>query len=250
MKISLITINLDNRAGLERTIASVTPQIEALRNGEHEIEHIIVDGMSSDGSIDIITPQPWRKIIQAPPKGVYNAINRGISVATGHIIGLLHSGDIFTVPDILNSVADIFRDNPDVVYVQGDVMIGHRKYSSPDLNTHQLVRGFAPPHPGLYISSDWLKNVGLYDESYRIAADFDYYVRLALQPDIKGVFLNTVIVEMQPGGLSQKWSNRLWHNNSERLRSLRSHGLKSNRFRMMGHYTNVLKQYLCSSKKK
>lgn len=247
MKISLITINRNNAPGLSRTLKSISAQ--TMPEGMI-LEHIIVDGQSTDGSLDDINPTAERAVISAQPLGVYNAINTGIRSATGDIIGLLHSGDIFARDNVLADIYSYFETHADTDFIYGDVRIGHRMYTGENFNIKTLTTGFAPPHPSLYLRRSAATIIGEYDETFRIAADFDYFVRLATSDTVKGHYLPGVMIEMETGGLSASLRNRLWANNTERLRSLRNNGLPASRSRLMIHYRNVLKQFLCSSAKK
>ena len=249
MKISLITINRNNAPGLKRTLASIREQLPKTAE-EHTLEHIIVDGMSTDGSLSVVIPELNSRTISSEPKGVYNAINVGVREATGDIIGLLHSGDVFEAPDILHSVLETFSSEKSLDFIWGDVSIGRRLYSSKDFKPGSLETGFAPPHPSLYIRKEVYASTGPYDESYITAADFEYFVRLFSNPTLRGEYLPRNMVRMQPGGMSQSFSSRLTTNNRERLRALSSHGLRASRLMLLLHYKQVLKGYLCFYRKK
>lgn len=249
MKISIVTINRNNAEGLKRTLDSIAGQLQAL-GSNHSIEHIIVDGDSNDGFERYLNPALGSTVVSAAPKGVYNAINIGLRKVTGDIVGLLHSGDVFSAPDILAKIAARFeqKDSPD--YIWGDVTIGKRYYSGRKFTAKKLLKGFAPPHPSLYIQRVSLEKTGLYDETYTIAGDFDYFVRLSLMREFSSAYLPETVVDMEPGGISQKLYNRMLVNNPERLRALRSNGLPASRLRFMLLYFNALKGFLCSSRKK
>lgn len=249
MTVSIITINRNNAAGLSRTLRSVAEQSNAL-SGAVQLEHIVVDGESTDNSLSKIQKYPLTKVVSQPPRGVYNAINCGLRLATGDVVGLLHSGDVFASENILKSISDIFASDTSYDYVWGDVTIGRRYYRGDSFNAKALQTGFAPPHPSLYVRRQVFETVGLYDESFLTAADFDYFVRLHRTSHLKGLYLDSVVVNMEPGGLSQTLRNRMVTNNIERLRSLRTNGMSASRLRLLGHYTKVFKQILCSSKKK
>lgn len=250
MKLSLVTINRNNSEGLKRTLSSIAQQVPLLKPGD-EIEHIIVDGQSTDISINEIKVEPYSRIINIPPKGVYNAINKGISESTGEIIGLLHSGDVFTNESILAQIMNSFSEECNKTdYIWGDVSIGKRYFSGNGFTCKNLRTGFAPPHPSLYIKRTVIQKVGFYNEALKTAADFDYFVRLAKDASLSGQYLPLKIVVMEPGGMSQRFINRIWTNNRERLISLKMHGMPSNYLRLLAHYKKVLKGYICSSKKK
>lgn len=247
MKISLITINRNNNSGLRRTIRSVQAQKRFLPAGV-VVQHIVVDGWSTDGSVQLVENNADIKLVTTEPKGVYDAINHGIETATGDIVGLLHSGDIFSNDSVLSKIATVFNTKEAPDFVWGDSRIGRRLYSGKDFTPDKLITGFSPPHLSLYMTAETLASVGLYDETYRTAADFDYFVRLFNNPRLHGFYSPFICIDMEPGGLSQTLSYRLWHNNRERLRSLRSNGLPASLFNIIKHYRHVIKGYLCSSK--
>ena len=249
MKISIITINRNNAAGLGRTLRSIARQLKTL-SPERTIEHIVVDGQSTDQSLHQLLPELNSQVIIAPPKGIYNAINLGIKQSTGDIIGLLHSGDAYIDDDILQTLAEHFETNPGDDFVWGDIIIGLRQYGAANFSPRKLTIGFAPPHPSLYLRRHVIDRIGLYNETYTTAADFEYFVRLFTYRSFTGSYLPLTMVKMQPGGTSQKFLNRLWLNNTERLRALSRHGLPANRLRLLAYYPIVLKGFICSSKKK
>lgn len=243
MKISLITINRNNASGLRATLDSVARQLEALPAGV-ELEHIIVDGESTDGSAGVVDGRVGSMVVTAPPQGPYNAMNVGMRVATGDVIGLLHSGDCFTAADALAMIAARFMagDAPDFVW--GDVTIGGRRYYSGKKYTcGKLSTGYAPPHPTLYLSRKALHVVGYYDERYTIAADFDYFVRLLKSDGVEGTYMPGALVDMSAGGVSSNWRNVLWTNNREIRRILRSHGIKTTYLRLMSRYFSIVYGY-------
>lgn len=246
MKISLITINRNNAPGLKCTLASVADQLGNLPEGS-ELEHIIVDGQSTDGSLNCIREELNSLVVSASPNGVYDAINIGMKHSSGDIIGLLHSGDVFASP---SSLADIigYISQTDCDYIYGDVMVGSRLYKGAEMSVDGLEQGIAPPHPSLYIHRRVLNEVGFYDEKFNIAGDFDYFIRLATKKGLKGVYRPGIIVEMGHGGLSKKLINRLWYNNKERLVALRKNGLKASPFKILKHYIYIFRNILCLSK--
>ncbi len=247
MKISIITINRNNADGLERTVRSIAAQLPALEG--HELEHIVIDGQSNDGSLSRLIPELSSRIEISAPRGVYHALNVGVPLATGDIVGLLHAGDVYTADDILAQVVNTFKDNKETDFVWGDITLGRRYYSGAGFTPKLLESGFAPPHTSLYLRTSVARAMGQYDESFRVAADFDYFVRLFNNKAFHGRYIPRVMVAMEPGGMSQLWRNRLWYNNMERLRSLRKNGIPASRLRVLSHYTTVLKGYLCSPKK-
>ena len=227
MKVSIITSCYNRAATIRSAIESVLAQ------DYNDIEFIVVDGSSTDGSLDIIREYADRIsiIISEPDHGMYEAINKGIRVATGEIIGLLHSDDFFYDNGVIGRIVKrIKRTHADFLYGDG-------LFVNPD-NTNKVVRnwigggyrlwkvrhGWLPLHPTCYIRRDVMTRLGLYNESYKIAADSDLLVRYLLTGGLTVTYLNEYVVRMRMGGLSTDSAKRkkMWE---EDIRVYVSHGL-------------------------
>lgn len=227
MKVSIITSCYNRAATIRSAIESVLAQ------DYNDIEFIVVDGSSTDGSLDIIREYVDRIsiIISEPDHGMYEAINKGIRVATGEIIGLLHSDDFFYDNGVIGRIVKrIKRTHADFLYGDG-------LFVNPD-NTNKVVRnwigggyrlwkvrhGWLPLHPTCYIRRDVMMRQGLYNESYKIAADSDLLVRYLLTGGLTVTYLNEYVVRMRMGGLSTDSAKRkkMWE---EDIRVYVSHGL-------------------------
>jgi len=220
MKISIITITYNSANTLPRTLESVQSQ------KYDEIEHIIVDGASTDGSVELIkeyaekvqkdkeagtTPPEQRKRevrwISEPDKGIYNALNKGIAMASGDVIGFLHSDDVLFSEHSIEQIAKAFEDkNIDVVY--GDLLYCHddkivRRWKSNAFNPRALKYGWMPPHPTVYVRKEVYRQVGQYDELFHIAADYDMILRIFRQ-EYHSRYIPEVLVRMEIGGASNK----------------------------------------------
>ncbi len=244
MRISVVTVTRDAAATVAATLESVLTQRGV------DVESIVVDGGSADGTVDevkaVAERYPGRvKWMSREDTGVYQAINRGVAMATGDVVGLMHAGDRFAAADILARVAAEFA-SADVPFIYGDVRFVDqstgrvtRRYSSRRFAPRLLLNGFAPPHPSLYVARGVIDRVGPYKEDYVISADFEYFVRLMLVNRLRGRYLPVEMVEMSTGGLSSRLYNRLWTNNVERLKALRSNGLKASPLRLIKRYFYV-----------
>lgn len=243
MKISLITPTLNRCEALAATLRS------AMEQQGVDLEMIVVDGASTDSTVatlDSLAKADHRlRWVSQPDDGVYQAINRGLRMATGDIIGTLHAGDHFTSTDVLKSVADAMASGAMMVY--GDVRYVNpqgrvtRHYSAKDYTPSMLREGFAPPHPSLYITREVSDRVGSYRENYIVGADFEYFVRLMLVNGIKGLYLPMEMVEMSTGGLSGKWRHRLWTNIMEKRRAFRDNRLPAPSLSLLKRYMYLLK---------
>ena len=205
MKISIITITYNSAKTLQRALASVQSQTYP------EIEHILVDGASTDGTRELIETYAGKhknvRWVSEPDEGIYNAINKGIRMATGEVIGFLHSDDVYFAPDSLEHIAAAFcSSQADIVY--GDLQYCHgnrvvRHWESNPFNPCSLKYGWMPPHPTVYVRSKVYAEVGPYDEWFRISADYDMMLRL-FSAGYSSRYIPEVIVSMEIGGASNK----------------------------------------------
>ena len=231
MKISIITSCYNRVSTIRGAIESVLAQ------DYPDIEYIIVDGASTDGSVEVIRDaieghEDRVKFISEPDHGMYEAINKGIRMATGDYIGLVHSDDFLYSP---HTVSDIVRR---LEKTHADFLYGDGLFVNPE-HTDQVVRkwiggtyrlwkvrhGWLPLHPTCYIRREVMEKLGGYDESYMIAADTDLLVRYLLDNHVKTDYLKKYIVRMRMGGMSTDNSRRakMW---KEDIRVYSSHGFK------------------------
>ncbi|WP_435988417.1 glycosyltransferase family 2 protein [Sulfitobacter sp. SH24] len=228
MKISIVTA-VFNRAG---TIADALQSVET--QSYQNIEHIIQDGGSGDGTLDIIrqfSSSP-AQLVSEPDGGIYDAINKGISRASGDIIGLMHSDDFFADDLVLQRVAETFRD-PEVDGVYGDLDYVSasntgkivRCWRSGPYHPDLLKRGWMPPHPTLYLRREVFDRWGLYDTSMRIAADYEAMLRYLAQGEIRLAYIPEVLVKMRVGGESNRSLSRMLQKSREDYTALRRYGV-------------------------
>lgn len=249
MKFSIITATRNNVATLSATIESVLLQKNV------EIEYIIVDGASNDGSLDVIKKYAHKypqiiRFISEPDNGVYSAINKGIKMATGDIVGLLHGNDTYSSSEILSQINEAMQSG-DVPFVFGDVKytkVGSdrvvRYYSSARFEVSDLLQGIAPPHPSLYMRRELFKKYGLYKEDYLIGADFDMFLRLMVVNKLQGKYLALDMVTMTTGGLSTRLYHQIFTNNREKCRALRENSCNVSLFLLLKRYLCTLKSFI------
>ena len=227
MKVSIIT-SCYNRAGTIRcAIESVLAQ------DYPDIEYIIVDGASTDGSTEIIRQYEGRvaRIISEPDRGMYEAINKGIRAATGDIVGLMHSDDFFFDNHVVSDIVKRF-EGTDADFVYGDGLFVDcndtnrvvRNWIGGSYQRWKVKCGWLPLHPTCYIRRDVMWREGLYDESYKIAADSELLVRYLMTGGLSVTYLKEYVVRMRMGGLSTDSAKRkkMW---GEDIRVYSSHGL-------------------------
>ncbi|MBF0440641.1 MAG: glycosyltransferase [Oligoflexales bacterium] len=206
LKFSVITVCYNSVSTIEATLKSVG----SLRYPD--IEHIIIDGKSTDGTLGLIKKCAGNSIvISEPDKGMYDAMNKGISLATGDFIGILNADDIYVSPRIFDELASRLDQTRDIDFFYTDILYTSRDdiskitryWNAGNLHKLKLYTGWHPPHTGLFISKRVIAQLGKYDLRYKIASDYDYMVRL-LTKFKKGLYIPIVTVAMRSGGISNR----------------------------------------------
>lgn len=197
-------------------------------------EHLVVDGASTDGTLALVTAQRHRLAVLLSERdhGIYDALNKGISRATGDVVGFLHADDVYAGPDVLARVAAAFVD-PSVSAVYGDLdYVRHddvgrvvRRWRSAPFSRRSLGWGWMPPHPTLYVRREWYARIGGFDTRYRIAADYFSILSLFSNPDFNAVHLPQVFVKMRLGGASNRSLANIARKSREDLDALRRSGV-------------------------
>lgn len=228
MHISVVTAVYNRAETVSEAIQSVQAQSFA------HVEHVIQDGGSTDGTLAIIKQLagPHTALVSEQDFGIYDAINRGISRATGNIIGLMHSDDFFAHTQVLEKVAKTMEDLSidgvygDLQYVASDdVTRVVRHWRSGEYTPDRLRHGWMPPHPTLYLRRQVFERWGLYDTSYRIAADYDAMLRYLCRGGIRLTYIPEVLVKMRVGGESNRSLERIVRKSCEDLRAIRANGI-------------------------
>lgn len=208
MKISIITTTFNSEKTIRDTIESIINQTYT------DYEYIIIDGASDDHTIDIVKeyePILGNKLkwISEKDKGIYDAMNKGILLATGEIIGILNSDDFFSSNNILDTISKSFQ-NEKIDAIYGDVHFINDKnpnkivryYSSKIFRPYLMKYGMMPAHPSFYIRKKYFHKIGLYKTSYKIAADFEFLLRAIYIKRINTLYIEKDFVTMRVGGAS------------------------------------------------
>ncbi|MGN0033204.1 MAG: glycosyltransferase family 2 protein [Candidatus Limimorpha sp.] len=251
MNISLITVTYNSAATLRDTIQSVINQTFK------DIEYILVDGGSNDGTVDIIKEfeplfQGKMRWVSERDKGIYDAMNKGIAMATGDVVGILNSDDFFASDDILHTVSDTFeRDNQldgvyaDVIYVdKNNITKTLRRFSGKIFTRKRLCYGFMPPHPSFFIKKDCYRKSGPYSLKYPICADYDMFVKMFWELNINTEYIPKVFVTMRSGGASGEGLKVHRKIMRERIACVREHNLPSNALKQSIRYFEKLASLL------
>jgi glycosyltransferase len=220
MKISIITATYNSANTVRDTLACIASQQYA------NIEHIIVDGLSKDNTLDIVKQFPHvAKVISEKDKGIYDAMNKGVQLATGDVIGILNSDDFYTDPFVLEKVAAAFK-NPAVEAVYGDlqyvkqdnVQVVTRTWKSGKYQKRFLYYGWMPPHPTFFVRRHIYDKCGLFNITLRSAADYELMLRVLLKHDTQAQYIPEVLVKMRAGGMSNaSLKNRLRANREDEM---------------------------------
>lgn len=219
MKISIITATYNSAATVRDTLQSVAGQ--QYKN----IEHIIVDGLSKDNTLEIVKEFPHvAKLLSEKDKGIYDAMNKGVQLATGDVVGILNSDDFYNSPEIITKVANAFADE------QVDTVYGDLQYVKAD-DTGKVIRtwkagpvkkksfyyGWMPPHPTFFVRREMYEKAGSFNTSLKSAADYELMLRMLVKHGASTYYIPEVLVKMRAGGMSNaSLSNRLRANKEDK----------------------------------
>jgi glycosyltransferase involved in cell wall biosynthesis len=238
LTISIITVVHNNAATIRECVESVL-------NQTYPIEYLIVDGGSTDGTLDIINKYApkIKRIISEPDNGIYDAINKGLRIATGDIIGIIHSDDFYenneVIPTIMNEFESTEVDSvfADLVYVKReDPNKIVRYYNSSLFNPDKFAYGWMPAHPTFFVRSGFYEKYGLFKTDYKIAADFELLVRFLGKHNLSYTYLPKVIIRMRTGGVSTSSLKSNWILNKEIIRACRENSIDTNMLKVFSKY--------------
>jgi len=234
MKISLITACYNSAATIRNCFDSVLSQQGI------DLEYIVVDGGSKDDTVGVVKDFDRKvresglqnfsfKWLSERDQGMYDAINKGIKMATGDIVGILNADDLFQSEDTLAHIASAFTDDVDAIYadirfVKDDLQTTSRYYSAKHWKPWMLQWGKMPPHPSVYIRRELFDKLGLYKLGYDIAADYELLIRYLRKAGIKTRYLNECVVRMRMGGKSTRGWQSFMTLNKEIVRGNRENG--------------------------
>ncbi|EGR0597522.1 TPA: glycosyltransferase [Vibrio cholerae] len=236
MKVSIITVCYNSAKTIKDTIESVKSQTYP------NIEYIVVDGCSTDSTLDILKDysDAIDVLLSEKDQGLYDAMNKGLALATGELVGILNSDDVLADHSIIARVVEASKN---VEGVYGDVGFYDftltkktRHYSSRDFHKAKFSRGFMPAHPSCYLKKELIQEVGFYSLDYKIAADFDYLVRAFSVPNSSFYYIQEEVVKMREGGVSTSGISANILLNKEIIHSCRKNGLPCSWLSVLSKY--------------
>jgi glycosyltransferase len=228
MKISVITAVYNNRATIAAALDS------ALAQSHDDVELVVIDGGSTDGTLEVLQGYADRigVLVSEPDRGIYDALNKGLRLAGGEVVGFLHSDDLYADTEVLRRVAGAFSD-VEVGAVYGDLLYVRKEAPDQVVRTWRagqftpalLARGWMPPHPTFYARRSVYEELGGFDTRYRIAADYDCMLRFLGRGGIRMGYIPEVLVKMRVGGASNRSLANILRKSAEDYRALKSNGV-------------------------
>lgn len=227
VKISVITVSYNSAATIADTLRSIASQTHP------DVEHWVVDGNSKDDTLAVVEAyrHPSLRMSSESDKGIYDAMNKGMAWATGDIVGFLNADDLYADTQVLTRVAAAFEDPEvdacfgDLIYVTEDNRKVVRYWKSRPFSPGSFARGWCPAHPTFYVRRSVIERLGLFDLSYRLAADTEFMMRYLERGHVRSTYIPHVQVRMRVGGATnQSWSN-IAQQNREIFHALRKHGV-------------------------
>lgn len=237
LKFSIITVVFNNETTIADTVKSVATQTYP------NVEYLVIDGQSTDGTLARLKEcgSTVTQLISEPDQGIYDAMNKGIALASGDIIGFINADDFYASPDVLAKVAALFDDSDidacygDLCYVKKDDTSDVVRYwQSSDFRPSAFEMGWCPPHPTFFVRREIYERFGGFDMSYRIAADVELMMRFLEVHQVRTKYLPEVLVKMRMGGTTNRSLSNIVKQNKEILRALRQHGLRASVMRLIG----------------
>ena len=235
--ISIVTVCFNSENTIKDTIDSVLNQTYG------NIEYIIIDCGSIDGTVEFVQSYGDKiaRFVSEPDKGIYDAMNKGIALATGDIIGILNSDDFYIDELVIEKVVKEFERNidclyADLVYVRSENLNKVvRYYDSSQFAPSKVAYGWMPAHPTFFVKKDIYSKYGVFRTDLKIAADFDLMLRFLYTHSLTYFYMQKPIIKMRMGGVSTSFSS-VWINNIEKLRVCKDNGIKTNIFKILFKY--------------
>ena len=239
MKVSIITVVWNNKETIKDAIESV------LNQTYENIEYIIIDGASTDGTVELIQNYGSKisQFISEKDKGLYDAMNKGISLATGDVIGILNSDDFYINEHVIQKIVDTFKENnvnsvfADLVFVKPNNLEKIvRYYDSSKFHPSKFAYGWMPAHPTFFVKREFYEKYGVYKTDYKIAADYELLTRFLAKYKLSYFYLKESIIKMRVGGVSTSGLKSNYILNKEIIRGCKENGIDTNWLKVLSKY--------------
>ena len=243
MKISIITVVWNNKVTIKDAIDSV------LKQTYKDIEYIIIDGASSDGTIDIVKSYGDKitKFVSEPDHGLYDAMNKGIALATGDVVGILNSDDFYIDEFVIQKVVKVFEEKQcdsmfaDLVFVKPDDLEKTvRYYDSSKFHPSKFAYGWMPAHPTFFVKREVYERYGVFKTDYKIASDYEILVRFLKKYELSYFYLNEVVIKMRMGGISTSGLKSNYILNKEIIRACKENNIDTNWLKVLSKYPSKI----------
>jgi glycosyltransferase len=242
MKLSIITISFNSENTISDTFHSVKNQ------SNDNYEYLLIDGGSNDRTLTIAKEQDHiSKIVSEPDKGIYDALNKGIKNSTGEIIGFLNSDDTFYDKNSLQNIADSFDKDTDCIF--GDLIYSdknekvRRVWKGSGFKKGLFKKGWMPAHPTFYCRRNVYEKLGLYDDSFKIAGDFELMLRFLEKHNIRSKYIPKTLVNMKVGGTSNNGLKSKLDILNEEFRAFDQNEIEVNKLSYIFHKAKKIKEY-------
>lgn len=244
MKVSIITVCYNSEKTIEDTLKSIQSQTYK------DIEYIVIDGLSKDTTNNIV--EKYNDVVSIhvseQDNGLYDAMNKGIKLASGDLIGILNSDDILARKNTIQNIVDSLGENDgvygDVGFYSDDCFLNKKRhYSSKGFKKEKFGRGIMPAHPAFYFKRDCYEKAGLYRTDFKISSDFDMLLRVYMLEETSFVYIQDEIVKMRLGGVSTSGIMSNYILNKEILHSCKINGVKSGWLSILSKYPEKLIGY-------
>lgn len=252
MKVSIITATYNSAATIKDTILSVKNQ--TYRN----VEHIVIDGNSTDNTLNLVNYFGHRgPLISEPDNGIYDAMNKGVKMADGDIVGILNSDDFYSDTKVIEKVVKAFESGDydavygDLVYVDPyDVKKVLRKWIAGGYNRKLFYRGWMPPHPAFFVKKEVYEKHGNFNLDFKSSSDYELLLRFLFKKNIKVKYLPGVLVHMRAGGHSNRSIKNRLAAHIEDYRAWKTNGITPKWYTLAMKPLRKVKQYLVPRKPK
>ena len=247
MKVTIVTVCYNAESTIGDTLESIATQ------SCDDLEQIVIDGASTDGTLHVVDRYAGRlaHVRSEPDRGVYDAMNKGLALASGDVIGFLNADDVYAGPDVLSRVAGIMKEGS-LDALLGDVEFFNpkdpagtvRRYRSDQFSPDRIAFGWMPAHPALFLHRRVYERYGHFRIDYRIAGDFEYCARIFRDNTLVYRSLSETLVRMRMGGISTSgWRNTILLNR-EVLRACRENGIDTNMLKILSKYPAKVLEFL------